>query len=374
MPYLHTVERRDVIIIGAGLAGLTAAVELSNAGLDVLVFDKNTLPRHKVCGEYLSMEVVPYLASLGINLQDAPQISRFELSGSEGRRVVSRLPLGGVGISRHALDYRLYQEAINAGVDFIWQPVDSVQLSNGSFEVTSRGSGFIARQVLGAWGKRSNLDRYLKRPFFSRTSPWMGIKMHYRARYPSDKVGLYCFKGGYGGLSVTETGSVNFCYLIHKERFRETPNLDSCTRRLLQEHPSLGEILESATPLFKAALGISNIAFGRKDLVSNHILLSGDAAQLIHPLCGNGMAMAIETGRIQSHFAAGFLQGSVKDRTIMERQYRQAWNKKFATRLRSGAILQRLLLNPTGLSLGLKVAGAAPYLLDRVIQKTHGTP
>jgi len=374
MPYLHGMEVRDVIIIGAGLAGLTAALELSKAGLDVLVFDKRTLPRHKVCGEYLSREVVPYLESLGISLQDAPRIDHLLLSRVEGRTLENKLPLGGIGISRYALDHRLFEQARAHGAQFIWQAAESVRFENNSFWVTSRGSDYRARQVIGCWGKRSNLDRSLKRSFFNRESPWMGIKMHYAAHYPANQVGLYCFKGGYGGLSVTETGAVNFCYLIHRERFRQTPDLDACTEGLLEEHPSLADVLGPATPLFKAALGISNIPFGAKSLVSEHVLLGGDAAQLIHPLCGNGMAMAIETGRIHGQVVTRFFEGNYRGRPEMEKHFQVIWRNKFATRLRVGAFLQRLLLNPNGMELGLRLASAAPLILKKIIQQTHGSP
>lgn len=368
------MEVRDVIVIGAGLAGLTAAIELSKAGLDVLVFDKRPLPRHKVCGEYLSMEVLPYLKSISVSLEDAPRIDRLVLSRNDRQIIESKLPLGGIGISRYALDFRLYQRALELGVEFIWKPVESIRFEHDAFKVASRGKLYRARQVLGTWGKRSNLDRSLSRTFFLKESPWMGIKMHYEAVYPSDQVGLYCFKGGYGGLSVTETGAVNFCYLVHRDRFRQTPDLEACTRGLLGEHPSLGSILGTATPLFKAALGISNIPFGRKDLVSDHILMGGDAAQLIHPLCGNGMAMAIETGRIQGSAVAHFLNSHSLDRESMEENFKKQWRRKFATRLRTGAFLQRLLLSSGGMDLGLRLAGTSPFILRKVIQKTHGTP
>ncbi len=366
------MEVRDVIVIGAGLAGLTAAIELSKAGLDVVVFDKRTLPRHKVCGEYLSMEVVPYLESMGVSLEDAPRIDRLVLSRNDRQVIESKLPLGGIGISRYALDYRLYEQALKRGVHFIWKPVESVRFEHDAFTVASRGELYKARQVLGAWGKRSNMDRSLNRSFWLRESPWMGIKMHYEAAYPSNQVGLYCFKGGYGGLSVTETGAVNFCYLVHRDRFRETPDLEACTRGLLEEHPSLGSILGASTPLFKAALGISNIPFGKKGLVSRHILLGGDAAQLIHPLCGNGMAMAIDTGRMQGSIVSDFLTAAHPDRAAMEEHFQKEWRKRFATRLRTGAFLQRLLLSSKGMDLGMRLAVTAPSILRKVIQKTHG--
>ena len=368
------MEQREVVVIGAGLAGLTAAIELARRGRDVLVFEKHPLPRHKVCGEYLSFEVVPYLRGLGIPLEDAPRIQSFLLCSSGGLAVRSQLSPGGIGISRYALDHRLYQAALEAGVSFRWSAVEEVRFDKNQFFLVSRGKTLGARQVIGAWGKRSSLDRVLNRDFFRDSGPWLGIKMHYRARYPSSQVGLYAFQGGYGGLSVTETGAVNFCYLIHRDRFKETPGLESCTNRLLEEHPSLSEVLDGAEPLFGEALSISNIYFGRKQLSSEHILMSGDAARLIHPLSGNGMAMAIRTGTVQADLVNQYLGGTLPDHATLETTYRKAWKKEFGQRLWVSARLQGFLTSPKRMELGLKLAAHSPYLLRKIISKTHGTP
>lgn len=362
-----------MVVVGAGLAGLTAAIELSRNGREVLVFEKHELPRHKVCGEYLSREVVPYLSSLGIPLEDAPGIDSFVLCSAGGREVRTGLSPGGIGISRYALDYRLYHAALKAGVSFRWEAVEEVRYDKNAFYVVYRGKTLAARQVLGAWGKRSSLDRVLGRPFFRESGPWLGIKMHYRATYPSRQVGLYAFQGGYGGLSVTESGAVNFCYLIHRDRFREAPGLESCTRRLLEEHPSLSAVLDGAEPLFGEALSISNIYFGRKQLHCEHILMSGDAARLIHPLSGNGMAMAIRTGRIQAGLVEQYLAGRLPDHTALESTYRKAWKREFGQRLWVSARLQGLLTHPKRMDIGLQLAARSPYLLRKIISKTHGT-
>ena len=54
-------NRREVLILGGGLAGLTSAIHLLKLGLQVTVIEKNNYPKHKVCGEYISNEVLPYL-------------------------------------------------------------------------------------------------------------------------------------------------------------------------------------------------------------------------------------------------------------------------------------------------------------------------
>ena len=61
------MKKYDTIIVGGGLAGLTCALHLSQQNCSVLLLEKYSYPHHKVCGEYVSNEVLPYLNSLGID-------------------------------------------------------------------------------------------------------------------------------------------------------------------------------------------------------------------------------------------------------------------------------------------------------------------
>jgi flavin-dependent dehydrogenase len=101
-------------------------------------------------------------------------------------------------------------------------------------------------------------------------------------------------------------------------------------------------------------------------------MMSGDAARLIHPLSGNGMAMAIRSGRLQAGLADRFLGGELPDRTSLEAAYRNLWKKEFGQRLRVSAWLQGLLTNPKRMEIGLQLAARSPYLLRKIIGKTHG--
>jgi len=76
----------QVIIVGGGLAGLTSALHLSKQGLKVLLIEKNQYPKHKVCGEYISNEVLPYLQALGFDPFEvgAKKITDFQLSTAFG--------------------------------------------------------------------------------------------------------------------------------------------------------------------------------------------------------------------------------------------------------------------------------------------------
>jgi len=103
----------EVIIIGGGLAGLTNAIHLLQANIKVLLIEKNEYPKHKVCGEYISNEVLPYLFSLDIDpfKIGAQKISRFLLSTPKSKSIEAKLPLGGFGISRYTLDAALAKKS-----------------------------------------------------------------------------------------------------------------------------------------------------------------------------------------------------------------------------------------------------------------------
>ena len=367
------MKKTEVAIVGAGLAGLTAAIELAEAGYGVVVFEKHPFPRHKVCGEYLSREVVPYLESWEIPLSDAPQIDKMVLATGKGKLNNISLPLGGIGISRFALDERLYRRALKAGVQFIFKSVYRIHFNGKYHSLDLAKETWEANLFIGIWGKRSGMDRELQRNFFKSHSSWMGIKMHFKANYPSDQVGLYFFRGGYGGLSVTETGAVNFCFLLQSSRFKESPNLNNCMEVIIAEHPDLDEVLADSEKLFPQALSISQISFKTKNLVEDHILLAGDAARLIHPLTGNGMAMAIGSGRKVAYWAGKHLSGKLKNRMEMEQCYTKEWLLTYRQRLWYGKQLQRLLTHPAGSRLGLDLASHFPSLLKMAIRKTHGT-
>ena len=102
----------DVIIIGGGLAGLSSAIHLSKHDLNILVIEKNNYLKHKVCGEYISNEVLPYLEYLGIDVfhLGAQKINKFELSTTQNNILKSDLTLGVFGISRYTLDNALYEK------------------------------------------------------------------------------------------------------------------------------------------------------------------------------------------------------------------------------------------------------------------------
>lgn len=371
------MKSKEVIIIGGGLAGLTAAIHLSKIGFSVVVIEKNTFPLHKVCGEYISNEVLPYFQKLGLNLNEIkPQnISKLVFSNSKGTELEQNLPLGGFGISRYALDEFLNKKAIENGCKFHHENVEKIKFENDFFTISTSGNQiFKSHIVIGAFGKRSNIDQNLNRDFIQKKSPWLAVKAHYSGDFPNDLVGLHNFKGGYCGVSKVENDKINICYLADYKTFKQYKNIDDYQNKVLFQNPNLKKIFQNSTLLFAKPLTISQISFDEKSAVEDHILMIGDTAGLIHPLCGNGMAMAIHSAKIVSELVDKYCKNEIKKRAELEHVYTKEWNFNFKKRLATGRFLACMIQKPKLTAVLMLILVNFPFLLPLIIKKTHGKP
>jgi flavin-dependent dehydrogenase len=366
---------KGVIIVGGGLAGLTAAIHLSKIGIKVVLIEKNEYPKHKVCGEYISNEIIPYLDWLSLNISELnpTHISKLEFSAADGTKINCDLPLGGFGVSRFALDAFLYKKAIEAGCEIIQDSVDDIVYKNDSFTISTLNSGtFNSSIVLGAFGKRSNIDQKLKRPFVQKKSHWLAVKAHYSVEFPDDLVGLHNFEGGYCGVSKVENNAINICYLASYESFKKFKNIEDYQNQVVTKNPHLKLIFDRSQMLFEAPLTISQVSFDKKETVENHILMIGDTAGLIHPLCGNGMAMAIHSAKIVSELIGRASNNEIKSRDELENKYIAEWKDNFEKRLRIGRILTYILLNQKFYKFLMRIMIKFPFLIPIIIKQTHG--
>ncbi|QNN40969.1 NAD(P)/FAD-dependent oxidoreductase [Pedobacter roseus] len=366
----------EILIIGGGLAGLTAALHLNKLGLNVILIEKDTYPHHKVCGEYISNEVLPYFKWLGLDIESLlpALISDLLFTSLSGKSIQTKLPLGGFGLSRYTIDHYLYNELIKRNVKVIHDRVVQVNFTDDQFTVETAGSQYTAAYVIGAYGKRSAIDVKLNRKFINKQSPYLAVKAHYKANFPDHVVSLHNFEGGYCGVSKVENDRLNICYLANYESFKKHKNITAYQENILYKNKYLKAILENAENLFEAPLTISQISFEAKEPVYKHILMIGDTAGLIHPLCGNGMAMAIHSAKIVSTLLHKKIQGKIASRNALEQHYTSHWNKEFKNRLKMGRILSSLLKNNNFEKIAMNTLGKMPFLLNTIIKQTHGKP
>lgn len=365
----------EIIIVGGGLAGLTASIRLKQQGFSVLLIEKNAYPFHKVCGEYVSNEVLPYLLSLGLDPKNigAKEIKRLRVTGINGLELHGELDLGAFGVSRYTFDQELFFIAQQLGVVFLQETeVTKITFEQNSHEVeTKNGSTYQAKVVLGAYGKRAKLDKQFERTFMEKRSPYVGVKYHIKLEDAQDLISLHNFAEGYCGMSAIEEDKYCLCYLTHRSNFDKYKSVVGVEHNVLRKNPFLEDIFSRATFIYEKPLVINEISFEKKSPIEQNILMIGDTAGLITPLCGNGMAMAIHGGKLAADNASVYLKGSIS-REDMERKYTKEWKQTFQTRLWAGRNLQKVFGKNTMTNAVLSVLKKQPKVLSKIISLTHG--
>lgn len=361
----------DIIITGGGLSGLVSSIILSKAGKKVLVIEKKKYPFHRVCGEYISNETRPFLVSIGLIFKelDVKEITKFLFTSPAGRKLETDLDLGGFGVSRYQLDDSLYQLAQTVGVTFLLEnTVESIDFQNDNFIVKTSFETFNSRFVIGAFGKRTKLDATLQRNFFTKRSPYIGVKYHIKTDFPKDLIALHNFKDGYCGISAIEGDKYCLCYLTTRENLRQHGTIAEMERNILWKNPHLQKIFTESEFLYEKPEVINEISFAPKTIIENHILMVGDSAGLITPLCGNGMAIAIHGAKLLSES----ILENFNDRKLVESNYQKLWTKHFSHRLWVGRIVQKLFGNEVISEIAWGTLKIIRPALGVIIKATHG--
>ena len=368
----------DCVIVGGGLAGLSSAILLAEQEFSVILFEKKKYPFHKVCGEYIARESHPFIESLGIDLDEMnlPEINHLLISSLSGHTLEYGLSPGGIGISRFKLDYLLMKRARELGVD--------VRDNTNVLDITGKPNAFIiktplqevlARVVIGSFGKRSNLDTSLKRRHQSqeiKKSIYIAVKYHIKTDIPTNHIELHNFKDGYCGLSMIEEGKTCLCYLTTAENLKASGDIRDMEKNILSQNPFLKQYLSNSRyDFYKTPLTISNIFFKDKTLIEKGVIMMGDAARLITPLCGNGMSMAFHSAAMLGGILPFYLRGKITFPEFACR-YERIWRQAFNTRLRAGMIFQRFFGRPIVTNLFIRFLSQSSFMKKKLIQMTHG--
>jgi flavin-dependent dehydrogenase len=341
----------EVAIIGAGPAGSTLAALLAQRGIAVALIDRDTFPRDKLCGEFLSYDALPILDSLGVTLSEAPVIERC--------RVVSRhrtwefdLPHSARGVSRLLLDDILFRNAVAAGATAITTTASELPRAN---------------VVVGAWGRWGRFDTQLARSFVrDRAHRNFGFKRHYRGATDTSVIELHSFRRGYLGVAAVENGITNICGLVHASRLaHHKGRWDAFVEEIRAEEPALESMYARYAPAQDGFLSSEPVIFRARSAVEDGIFMIGDASGIVDPLTGNGMAMAIQSALVAAPFIVEALRG---DRARAEDGYRRRHHEFFAKRIhwsrRAAFLLSRPALLDAALA-GVRGAKAGTFLVRR---------
>jgi flavin-dependent dehydrogenase len=326
--------RAEILIIGAGPAGATAAALLARAGRDVVVAEKSTFPRRKVCGEFIAASGIAILRSLGLEKEfDAaagPEVRRIAVWA--GKRALEA-PMPGNrfprALERDRLDAMLLDAAVRCGARLVREPIEANTVI----------------RACGSWQRNAQ----------PRPSDLFGFQAHFLGgELPANAIALIPFPGGYGGLVERARRRSTFACCIRRDRLEEireagAPAGASVLRHAIGACPALGEALATAT-LEGPWLGAGPLHPGMRPLRANGVYAIGNAAGEAHPVVGEGIAMAMQSGAL---LAQCLVHGG---------DYARLWRRRFALRLRVSAGLARLAMLPGAAALA-PLLGGMPGLL-----------
>src|SRR5215207_10059780 len=223
----------DVIIVGGGPAGSSAAIHLAREGARVLLAEQGRFPRAKLCGEFISPECLAHFARLGVlgamERAGGAEVRETIFYTRGGRRVaVPSEWFGGataLGLSRAEMDSRLLERARASGVEVLEEATASGLLFEGErvrgvrLGVAGEAAReHAARVVVDATGRQRALARRVarakKHEGEGRRAPLVAFKAHLEgARGAEGVCEIYFYPGGYGGLSAVEGGAHNLCFI-----------------------------------------------------------------------------------------------------------------------------------------------------------------
>ena len=285
----------DVAIIGGGISGLAFSIDMKKRGYTIIVIEKGNYPRHKVCGEYISMESHQYLQSIcpAMSKFDLPKINNFKLTSTGRTEFNAKLKLGGFGISRYLLENLLYEEAKMLGVVFM---LDNKALDinfdkvSGSYSIKTKTNVVIASLVCNSSGRKSNLEVKEKIKEITGTN-YVGVKYHIKLDRDPSGIEIHNFPGGYCGISDIEDNRSCLCYIVNSKNLKSVQNsIPEMERSFLYKNKNLKKIFDNAEFIFKEPVTISGINFLIKRAVNEEVFFLGDAAGSMAPITGNGMS------------------------------------------------------------------------------------
>jgi len=346
----------DVVVAGAGPAGLATAIHASHAGLRVLVIDPHgPVSIDKACGEGIMPGGVEALAHLGIRPAGRPFVGiRYSLAHDPTCEAFGNFPIGsGLGVRRTVLSTALFEAAAKSGVSFregrvagFTQEKDEIALADGT----------RAHWLIAADGLRSPIRRALGVELPTRRVPRYGLRRHYAMSPWSMHVEVHLGEGTEAYVTPVADDLVGVAVLFRDAASTPAEGAGARYDALLARFPSLSARLLGAEAA-SSVRGAGPFEHRVARRVVGNVLLVGDAAGYLDPLTGEGVALGLATAEA----AVEALQSS--DVTSYEARYRALTRRYFAmTAGILGVVRHAALHRPF-----IRAARAWPSMFDRAL-------
>ncbi|MGH9529498.1 MAG: NAD(P)/FAD-dependent oxidoreductase [Terriglobales bacterium] len=365
----------DLIIVGGGPAGTSAAITARSAGARVLLLERGFIPRHRVCGEFVSAESLDLLDTLLSSghkplLRQAIRIAQTRLF-LDGQTIETAVDPPAASITRLDLDAALWASAQECGVD-VRQRISVNEISgSGPFRVSTSEEDFKSRSVINASGRWSNLTAD---PSLNNASAgkWIGLKGHFSEPEVQPSVDLYFFEGGYCGVQPVNLGGlgaeenrINACAMVKAD-------IAGTLLDVFGQHPQLRVRSRNWKPL-SSTVSTSPLLFRVPATDRGGILMAGDAAAFVDPFVGDGISLALRSGALAAQCLTPFFRAniSLQDAAIA---YRKMYQESLATVFDVSSIIRRALALPRVVRRPMiYFARTIPSLPKYLVKRTRGS-
>jgi len=296
--------KKEVLILGGGVAGCAVAIALARRGQRVTLIEREPAPRHKVCGEFLSGEALEDLNLLGIDVAalGAAPIRYVRLAAAR-RAAEAPLPFPAASLTRKALDAALIAEAVAAGV--------RVEQGRSVQSLRREGSGLWQAEIDdGTTREAPNVflatGKHDVRGYARPKDPerWVAFKSYFRlapaqAAELANASELMLYPGGYGGLQPVQGGIANLCCVVQQPHLaRAGLRWESFLAKVQRDCPHLAMRLAGAEELLAKPIAVTHIPYGFiRRSTDEGLYCIGDQAAVIPSFTGDGISIALHTAR-----------------------------------------------------------------------------
>lgn len=380
----------DVIIIGAGPAGASLAIQLGRAGFHVALIDKKAFPRHKACGEFMSPECLPMLENLGMRAQiaklGAREVKGIRLSGY-GKVSTGRYAQVGKVVAPFAHGYALRRElfdlamvetaAAEAAVEFLATHRFKALIFTGEGKVIGArvlDPDGTERQLRAAFtiaadGMNSRVARSLG---VRRELPWLrkfALVTRYQGTKDLETAEVHFFPGGYFACAPVDAGLLSMNLVLDQEELaRPRESWDAFLAEYLALAPDLASRLRPATRV-DPLRGIGPLACRTTQQTFHGAALLGDSCGYVDPVTGEGIYFALRGAELLSADLQRALHMKNYDRGML-RGYRRARRREFQPRMAFAKLLQRGMKRPLLTRAVLGLLEDRPKLADLLVAIT----
>ncbi len=363
---------KDVAIVGAGPAGTSCALALRNSGLDVVLIDKASFPREKVCGDAIPGPAFRMLESMAAHFGEEIQqvavkeeIRSSQLYGPNGKMVQIDWKTRAYNADRRLFDQQLL-DMVNRHTSTTFLSgirIKKITKSDVGYQLEVENCASIrAKMVIGCDGAYSVVARQLGGQKPGANGQCAAVRAYFRAVenvQPKTNEFHYItqYLPGYFWIFPVGDGVVNVGFgMLSDVAAKQKINLRKALQDICTRHPSLSARFENAEQLSPIRGFGLPLALEKVKLSGERFLLAGDAGSLIDPLQGHGIDKAMISGQMAADQVIASFQENDFSAAFLKAYDEAVYARFWSSFQKSKSLLKLLATRPWLLNFGIRLA------------------